>query len=175
MKLIELIREDMAANSHAKSKFVLVFYRTAHASGQLPSRFLRALTAPWRAAYRIITDWIMGIDIPSGTQIGRRVVLYHSTGLVINAGSIIGDDCVLRHGVTIGNKLTPDGETGCPRLGDRVEIGAGAALLGELIIGDRARIGAGAIVVKDVPAGATVVGNPARILTSESSQEEAAE
>ena len=81
-------------------------------------------------------------------------------GVVVHAGSVIGDDCTLRHGVTIGNR-TPDGPL--PVIGNNVEIGCGAIILGGITIGDGARIGAGAIVVKDVPPGAVALSAPATV------------
>jgi len=163
MKTIDLIREDIAVNSHAKSKFVLAFYRLAHAS--LHANFLvRALFIPFRISYRIVVDWLLGIDIPCKTRLGRRIVLYHGHALVINEAAVIGDDCILRHCVTIGNKLTVAGESAAPRVGNGVEFGVGAVVIGAIEIGDGARIGALSVVTRSVAAGITVVGNPARPL-----------
>jgi serine acetyltransferase len=164
--IIALIKEDIKANSHAKSKFVLVFYRIAHASGASNSLIVRAMTKPIRVLYRIIVDWFMGIDIPTTVRIGRRPVLYHSMALVINESVVIGDDCILRHSVTIGNKLTEDGESTPPSVGNRVEFGAGAIVLGPVTIGDDAKIGAGTVVTKSVAPRAIVVGNPSRVIRS---------
>jgi serine acetyltransferase len=160
--IFSLIREDMACNSHAKSKFILAFYRVAFASGASTSPIVRMITKPIRLIYRVIIDWIMGVDIPTTVRIGRRPILYHSMALVINEAVIIGDDCILRHSVTIGNKLTKDGESTSPIIGDKVEFGAGAIILGPIIIGDNAKIGAGSVVTKSVPPGAIIVGNPGR-------------
>ncbi len=160
--MIALIIEDIKCNPHAKSKFVLAFYRIAFASGASPSPIVRKITVPIRVAYRIVVDWLMGIDIPTKVRIGRRPVLYHSTALVINEAVVIGDDCVLRHSVTIGNKLTKDGESTAPVVGNRVEFGAGAIILGPITIGDDAKIGAGSVVTKSVAPRAIMVGNPGR-------------
>lgn len=162
LSVISLIIEDFKSNSHAKSKFVLMFYRFAYASGASSSRVVRALTMPVRISYRIIVDWLMGVDIPTKVRIGRRPVLYHSTALVVNEAVVIGDDCILRHSVTIGNKITKDGESAAPVIGNRVEFGAGAIVLGPVTIGDDAKIGAGSVVTKNVSPGAIVVGNPGR-------------
>lgn len=164
LSTIALIREDIKCNSHAKSKFVLAFYRIAFASGASSSRIIRAVTVPVRVIYRIITDWLMGIDIPTKVRLGRRCVLYHSTALVINEAVVIGDDCILRHSVTIGNKMTKNGESLPPIIGNRVEFGAGAIILGPVTIGDDAKIGAGSVVTKDVAPRSIMVGNPARAL-----------
>lgn len=145
-----------------KSKFVLTFYRLAFASGASRSSIVRRITTPLRIAYRIVIDWVMGIDIPTTVRIGRRPVFYHSTALVINESVVIGDDCILRHSVTIGNKLTKDGESAAPVIGNRVEFGAGAIILGAITVGDDAKIGAASVVTKSVSPGAIIVGNPGR-------------
>lgn len=164
MGLTDLVRGDFSVNSHAKSKFVLAFYRVAHASLHT-NRFVRVACMPLRLGYRVLVDWIMGIDIPTKTRIGQRVVLYHGHALVINEGAIIGDDCILRHCVTIGNKMTASGDSDAPRVGNGVEFGAGAVVIGPITIGDGAKIGALSVVTRSVAAGVTVVGNPARALT----------
>jgi len=100
-----------------------------------------------------------GIDIPCETRIGRRLTIEHFGGIIVSGDSVIGDDVVLRNGVTIGLKRT--GIPGAPVIGNRVDIGAGAKILGPIRIGDDAVIGANAVVLVDVPAGALAVGVPA--------------
>lgn len=163
MRLFDLIREDFLANSHAKSRFVLVFFRTANWSLN-SGAVVRTLCIPLRIAYRVVVDWVMGIDIPCSTRIGRRAVLYHSHALVINEAAIIGDDCILRHCVTIGNKITASGETGAPIVGNGVEFGAGAVVIGPITIGDNSKIGALSVVTRSVSAGSIMIGNPARAI-----------
>ena len=169
MHLLKLIKEDISVNSHAKAKFVLAYYRISHASTQ-SNRVVRKLLAPVRISYRVVVDWLLGIDIPCKTVIGRRLIIYHGHALVINEAAVIGDDCILRHCVTIGNKLTADGESGAPQIGDGVEFGAGAMVIGPIKIGDGARIGALSVVTRSVAAGITVAGNPARPVASSSPQ-----
>jgi putative colanic acid biosynthesis acetyltransferase WcaB len=160
--IVSIIKDDWRCNPHMKSRFVLALFRIANASYNDRRRFTRALMAPYRLFYRLIVDWGMGIDIPCRVTIGREVVLYHSIGIVINERVTIGDGCIIRHGVTIGNKLENDGESDPPTIGQRVEFGAGAILIGSISIGDDAIIGAGAVVTHDVAPGSVVVGNPAR-------------
>lgn len=162
VSVLSLIREDWRVNPHLKSRFVLALFRLANASYNDRWRFTRALTAPYRFFYRLIVDWVMGIDIPCRVTIGRGVVLYHSIGIVINERVQIGDNCIIRHGVTIGNKVGDDGESDPPTIGQRVEFGACAILIGDITVGDDAIIGAGAVVIRNVAPGAVVVGNPAR-------------
>ena len=103
------------------------------------------------------------IELPYSATVGRRVVIEHQGGIVVHGHCVIGDDCVLRQGVTLGNK-TMDRPYDAPKLGSKVNVGAGAKILGAVTIGDGAQIGANAVVVKDVPAGAMAVGVPARVI-----------
>lgn len=166
-KLFEIIAEDWRVNSHAKSKIVLLLFRIAHASGTSNSIIVRRLLSPYRIFYRFIVDWLFGIDLPWVVKMGRRIVLYHSFGLVINPSVVIGDDCILRHGVTIGNKIINGKETLCPKIGNRVEFGAGSVVLGDISIGDDVVIGAACVVTKSIVRGSVVAGNPFRILRAE--------
>jgi serine O-acetyltransferase len=107
--------------------------------------------------------WFTGIEIHPGARIGRRFFVDHGMGVVIGETSEIGDDCTLYHGVTLGGTTWNKGKRH-PTLGDNVVVGAGAKILGPLHVGNGAKVGSNAVVVKDVPAGATAVGIPARIL-----------
>ncbi|MDG2520494.1 hypothetical protein P7B02_02985 [Caulobacter segnis] len=162
LSTIALIFEDIKCNPHAKSKFILSFYRIAFASGASSSPIVRAITAPIRVIYRVVVDWVMGVDLPTKVRIGRRPILFHGMALVINEAVVIGDDCIFRHSVTIGNKMTKEGESASPVVGNRVEFGAGAIVLGAITIGDDAKIGAGSVVTKSVAPNSIMVGNPAR-------------
>jgi serine O-acetyltransferase len=117
-----------------------------------------------------ISRGLTGIEIHPGAQIGRRVVIDHGMGVVIGETAIVGDDCLIYHAVTLGGKNPTRREEATgrrhPLLGDRVTVGAGAAVLGSLTVGDGATIGANAVVVEDVPAGALAVGIPAKVKKS---------
>jgi serine O-acetyltransferase len=104
-----------------------------------------------------------GIYIGPNVKLGRRCTIEHFGTIIIHAEVKIGDDVRLRQGVTIGNK-SPDRSSEVPVIGDRVDIGAGAKLLGGITIGHDARIGANAVVIKDVPPHSVAVGVPARII-----------
>lgn len=104
-----------------------------------------------------------GIELPCTVKLGRRVVIEHQSAIVIHGYSEIGDDSIIRQGVTLGNRHL-DRPLDAPKLGKRVNIGAGAKIFGNVTIGDDANIGANAVVLTDVPAGATVVGIPAKII-----------
>ena len=126
---------------------------------------------PLRAIFSIVyRNWfrycrnVYGVEIPYTVQLGRRVIFEHQGCIVIHGNSKIGDDCILRHGVTLGN-ITLDRPYDAPTLGNRVNVGAGAKILGAVNIGDDATIGANAVVTKDVPAGCVAVGIPAMIVS----------
>jgi serine O-acetyltransferase len=113
--------------------------------------------------------WLTGIEIHPGARIGRRFFIDHGMGVVIGETSEIGDDCTLYHGVTLGGTSWNPGKRH-PTLGKGVVVGAGAKILGPILIGDGAKIGSNAVVVKPVPAGATAIGIPARIVESHEAQ-----
>jgi serine O-acetyltransferase len=113
--------------------------------------------------------WVTGIEIHPGAHIGRRFFIDHGMGVVIGETSEIGDDCTLYHGVTLGGTSWAKGKRH-PTLGKGVVVGAGAKILGPIEIGDQAKIGSNAVVVKGVPAGATAIGIPARIVESHEAQ-----
>jgi len=147
----------------------MVMHRAAHRLWNAGLRWV----ARWLAH---LARWLTGIEIHPGATIGRRFFIDHGMGVVIGETSVIGDDCTLYHGVTLGGTSWDKGKRH-PTLGKNVVIGAGAKVLGPIMLGDGARVGSNAVVVKDVPAGATAVGIPARILDEESKlvREEAAE
>ena len=104
-----------------------------------------------------------GVEIHPGATIGRRFFIDHGMGVVIGETALIGDDCTLYHGVTLGGVSWNKGKRH-PTLADGVTVGAGAKILGPFVVGAGAKIGSNSVVVKEVPPGATVVGIPARIV-----------
>lgn len=149
------IFQDWETNQPAlKPRIVLAFFRLA----QIAPRGTRPF---FRHSYRLFAEWLLGIELQWQTQVGPELQLHHGTGLVVNPKAVIGARCQLRHGVTIGHKVKGGP---APIIGDDVEFGAGAIVIGGVHVGSGATIGANAVVVKDVPAGRTVVGNPARLL-----------
>jgi serine O-acetyltransferase len=114
----------------------------------------------WSMLARLLT----GIEIHPGAKIGRRVFLDHGLGIVIGETTEIGDDCTIYQGVTLGGTSLYKGVKRHPTLGKGVVISAGAKVLGGFTVGDGARVGSNAVVLKEIPAGATAVGVPARIL-----------
>lgn len=122
--------------------------------------------APFSLVYRMLFRRVRnhyGIELPYSVQLGRRVVIEHQGAIVIHGHSVIGDDSIIRQGVTLGNRYL-DQLLAAPVLGRGVNVGAGAKIFGAVTIGDQANIGANAVVLVDVPAGATAVGVPAKII-----------
>lgn len=157
----DTILQDWSANAPDKrGRIVMVAFRLAHRASRRRSGMLAIPAMAYGVVYRLLVEWMLGIEIPWKTAIGPGARLRHGVGLVVNDHTVIGSRVMLRHGVTIGNV----GRGGaCPVIGDDVEIGSGAAILGGITIGDGARIGANAVVTKDVPPGWVAVGNPATI------------
>lgn len=121
---------------------------------------LRAIARLWAYIGRFFT----GIEIHPAAKIGKNLFIDHGTATVIGQTAIIGDNCTLYHGVTLGGRGDgKHGEKRHPAIGYNVVIGAGAQVLGPITIGDNAKIGANAVVTVDIPAGATAIGNPARL------------
>ena len=135
-------------------------------------KLLRApLSILYRSLYRKIRN-TYGIDLPYSVKLGRRVVIEHQSAIIIHGSCTIGDDCIIRQGVTLGNRYL-EKPLESPQLGDRVNVGAGAKILGKVNLGDNVNIGANAVVLSDVPAGKTAVGIPAKILASTNNYENA--
>ena len=166
--MFDHLREDISVvferDPAARSAWeVLTTYPGLHAL--LVHRLARCLwhwNLKWLARFVAhLGRWLTGIEIHPGAQIGRRVFIDHGMGVVIGETAEIGDDSTLYHGVTLGGTSWNKGKRH-PTLGKGVVVGAGAKILGPIFVGDGARVGSNAVVVKDVPAGATAVGIPAR-------------
>ena len=128
----------------------------------------KLLRAPFSIFYRMLYRKVRntyGIELPYTVQLGRRVVIEHQGAIVIHGDCVIGDDSIIRQGVTLGNRYL-DRPFDAPKLGKCVNVGAGAKIFGNVTIGHGANIGANAVVLCNVPAGATAVGIPAKIINS---------
>lgn len=143
--------------------WALQVYRFGHLRYRFKSRWIRWPLAVLHVVLAKLAEIVCGVEIGVAARIGQRLVIEHSGTIVVHGGAILGDDCVIRQGVTIGNRRLDD-PLGAPTLGNRVNVGAGAKILGRVRIGDDAEIGANAVVLCDVPAGALAVGVPARII-----------
>src|ERR671913_2053362 len=166
MKLINYIFQDWSSNYNIKSRLILVFFRMCHLLATT-NKVTFILGLPILISYRIIVEWILCVEIPFKTKIGKHLVLFHGQGLVINNETTIGDNCTLRQSTTIGNsRMMDNGKfNGSPIIGNNVEIGANSIILGPITIGDNVTIGAGSVIVKSIESNCTVVGNPARVIS----------
>lgn len=152
-------RHDPAARSSAEVFFVysglhaVWWHRVSHAMWTRGARFLpRAISQ--------LTRFFTGIEIHPGATIGRRLFIDHGMGVVIGETTVVGDDVLIYHGVTLGGTGHDRGKRH-PTIGDRVVIGAGAKLLGNITLGDDCAVGSNAVVVRSAPAWSTLTGIPA--------------
>lgn len=166
MRIIEDVRSVFARDPAARNVFeiltcysgvqAVIFYRLTH--------FLWRYKLRWLARFiSTLARWITGIEIHPGAVIGRRFFIDHGMGVVIGETSIIGDDCMLYHGVTLGG-TTWDKVKRHPTLKNGVVIGAGAKILGPVTLGNNVRVGSNSVVVRSIDDNQTVVGIPGRIV-----------
>jgi serine O-acetyltransferase len=146
--------------------WALQVYRLGHLRYRFQSKLVRYPLGAVHLVLAKLAEMLCGVTIGVAAKIGHRLVIEHSGGIVVHGQAVLGDDCIIRQGVTIGNKRL-DKPMEAPHIGNRVNIGAGAKILGAVQIGDDAEIGANAVVITDVPAGALAVGVPARIILGE--------
>lgn len=165
-RLSEDIRANLERDPSVRSGLEIFFtspgltavsiYRVAHLLWRWRRRILARMLSNW-------ARFVTGIEIHPGAKIGRRLVIDHGMGVVIGETAEIGDDVLIFHGVTLGGKSFDAGKRH-PTIGNRVIIGAGAKLIGPILVGDEAKIGANAVVTKNVPSGSTAVGANARLV-----------
>lgn len=177
VELLRQIREDWKAHGYDWTepgfRAVAVHRFGFWLSHGRSSVIKRVMSRFYRMMFRYVRNHY-GIELPGTTKVGRRFVIGHQGGIVIHYYSVIGDDCLIRQNVTIG-AASHDRPFDAPKLGHRVQVGCGAAILGNVTIGDGARIGPNAVVMTNVPAGATVFAPPSRIIQAPQSQKVARE
>ncbi len=165
-----ILERDPAARSRLE---VLTCYPGLHAV--VLHRAAHRLWA-WRLHWlaRLVSHlsrFLTGIEIHPGAQLGHRVFIDHGLGVVIGETAVVGDDCTIYQGVTLGGTRLYKGKKRHPTLESHVVVGAGAQILGGFTVGTHARIGSNAVVIRPVPANATAVGNPARIVQKDAPTE----
>lgn len=143
--------------------WALQVYRFGHLRYRFKSKIIRIPLGVIHLVLEKMAEIICGVTIGVSATIGRRFIIEHSGAIVIHGNAKIGDDVTIRQGVTLGNRRDDD-PFGAPTIGDRVSIGAGAKILGRVIVGNDVEIGANAVVINDVPEGTVAVGVPARII-----------
>jgi len=163
------IREDYQANKgNPKSLFLVLSFRFSNYFALNKNSVIRLLGLPIRVLYRLFVEWILGVELPDKTKVGKGLMIYHGQGLVVNSNTVIGDHVMLRHNTTIGNK---NKKGNCPIIGNNVDIGANCVLIGNIKIGNSVTVGAGSVVVKDISESVIVAGNPAKIIKHKNTKE----
>jgi serine O-acetyltransferase len=163
--MFDNIREDWQTYERdwARQGFwVMLVYRFGRWRYRIENRVLRWPFSFLYKLLKVLSQIMTGIDLPCEVRLGRRFLIEHFGGIIISGDAVFGDDCVVRNGVTVG--LRHRGVRGAPVIGDRVDIGAGAKVIGPIRIGNDVAIGANAVVIRDVPDGCLAVGVPARII-----------
>jgi serine O-acetyltransferase len=163
--LFENIREDWRTYDRQLSRqglWAMAVYRFGQWRYTIRWRWLRMPFSFLFKVLKVISEVLTGIELPCEAKLGKRFRIDHFGGIVISGDAVFGDDCVIRNGVTVG--LKHEGQRGAPTIGNRVDIGAGAKILGAIRIGDDVLIGANAVVLIDVPSNSIAVGVPARVL-----------
>ena len=156
-------------NSNSKGLMIVTCFRIAQAGNQLSQIPVVGILPKLLIVlpYRILFEFLLGVEISTRAQIQGGLVIFHGQGIVIHDKARIGRNCMLRHGITIGtslSKMRADNNPCVPTIGDNCNIGAGAIIIGDILIGDDTSIGAGTVVTKSIPAGSVVVGSPARLI-----------
>ncbi len=134
----------------------IFFYRISHWLWKYHMYFLARLLSQ-------LAKWLTGVEIHPAATIGRRLVIDHGTGIVVGATTVVGDDCLIYQGVTLGGTGVMHGKRH-PTLGNNVMVGSGAKVLGPIYIGNNSRVASNAVVLKDVPENSTVVGVPGKVV-----------
>lgn len=169
------IRQDLKAHKGdwtCQGFWAMVVLRFGKWRYTIANPFLRK---PFSLIYKIlykIMQILTGIELPCEVKIGRNFRIDHFGGIIISGFAGFGDNCVVRNGVTVGLRRVE--EPVAPKVGNNVDIGAGAKLLGDITIGDNVVIGANAVVLEDVPPNSIAVGIPARIIERKSDGKDAA-
>lgn len=144
-------------NDGFKSKFIIILFRLS--SLRYSNIFLKVILIPIHFFYYLIVEIFMGVEIKARTKIGWGLIIYHPISIVINPDAILGNNCILRHCITIGNKydrLTKIA-TSSPVIGDNVEFGANSTIIGPISIGDNSKIGANVFIDFNIPDESIVV------------------
>lgn len=163
--MFENIREDLKTYNYRWSRqgfWVMIVYRYGRWRYTIKNRIIRM---PFSLLYHILFKVIQiltGIELPCEVKVGKNFLIEHFGDIIVSGYAVFGDDCIIRNGVTVGLKNID--HPAAPHLGNKVNIGAGAKLLGDITIGDDVDIGANAVVIQNVPSHSIAVGVPAKII-----------
>jgi serine O-acetyltransferase len=163
--MFENLHEDWITHERdilRRGLWVMVVYRFGRWRYRIRPRAIRKPFSFLYKLLKMVCEILTGIELPCEASVGRRFKIEHFGDIIVSGDAAFGDDVVIRNGVTVGLRHT--GVRGAPVIGDRVDIGAGAKILGRIKIGNDVVIGANAVVIGDVPPNSIAVGVPARIL-----------
>jgi serine O-acetyltransferase len=164
ISILRLLLEDL--RTHERNPFEQGFWAVAvHRFGNWRMSLPKLIRFPFTLLYRFMNKWVewtCGITLPYTVKLGRRVRIWHHSGMILHARSI-GDDCHIRHNTTFG-VVRRDQNNEIPIIEDRVDIGCGVSVLGDVTIGHDSLIGANSVVLKDVPPYSVAAGLPARVV-----------
>jgi serine O-acetyltransferase len=163
--MFDNLREDWITHERdiwRQGLWVMTVYRFGRWRYRIRWAILRKPLSFIYKLLKIVSQILTGIELPCEVVVGRRFKIEHFGGIIISGDAVFGDDVVIRNGVTVGLRHTA--VRGAPVIGDRVDIGAGAKILGAIKIGNDVLIGANAVVIEDVPSNSLAVGVPARII-----------
>lgn len=175
LTLGQLIREDWETHSRSMSMpgfQALVVHRLSVWAARQPAVIGLPVSLVLAMTNRLLIRNVYGVEIARSTAIGRRLRIGHHQGVILGYETVIGDDCLVRQNVTLGQSNDEGRAQDQPVIGNRVEFGAGATVIGSITVGDGARIGPGAVVMTNLPAGATAFTAPARVMKARAASEE---
>lgn len=162
--MFDNLREDWRTHERDLARqglWVMAVYRFGRWRYRIQNRWLRLPFSILYKFLKLLSQILTGIDLPCEVTVGRRFKIEHFGDIIISGDTVFGDDVVIRNGVTVGLKRT--NERGAPVIGNRVDIGAGAKIIGPIRIGDDVTVGANAVVLQDVPPNSLAIGVPAQI------------
>ena len=166
MNFYKLILEDLAVHREgllAQGFWAIFVYRLGHTRFHYSSRIIRMVIGVIHLILHKLCEILFGISIGVTAKIGRRLNIEHFGGIIIHGNAVIGDDCLIRQGVTIGNKSSAMALE-APTIGNRVSFGAGAVVIGKVTIGNDVDVGANAVIIQDVASNCIAVGVPAKVI-----------
>lgn len=166
MSLYGDIRQDIKNNVNLKGRIIVVsFTFTSFFRKRVRNNFQLILCAPIIILYKLITDLMLGCEIPASTKIGKGFMIHHGRSIVLNKYVVIGNNVTLKQNTTLGNKESLSGaDLGSPIIEDNVIVGPNSVVIGPIVIGKNSIIGAGSVVVKNVAPYTIVAGNPAKFI-----------
>lgn len=166
--MFENVRADLETYKgdwSSQGFWAMLVYRFGRWRYSIDSGLLRKpLSLVYKVMYKLV-QIVTGIELPCEVNVGSHFRIDHFGGIIVSGFASFGSHCVIRNNVTIGLRRTD--EPAAPRIGNYVDIGAGAVLLGDITIGDHVKIGANAVVLEDIPDGAVAVGVPAKVIRQE--------